>query len=130
MTRFNNQQKRRRGLSRLWHATRYSLQGLVATWRSEAAFRTEVLLGLVMLPAAWLLGRNLTEVLWLIGSVLLVLVAELLNSAIESLADHVSLEQHELIGRAKDMGSAAVFLTLLFCGGAWATLLLIRIVEV
>jgi len=130
MTRFNNQQKRRRGPSRLWYATRYSLYGLVAAWRNEAAFRTEVVLSLIMLPAAWWLGRNLSEVLWLIGAVLLVLVTELLNSAVESLADHVSLEQHELIGRAKDMGSAAVFLTLLFCGGVWATVLLSRIVEV
>ena len=123
---FQNSQKNRRGPSRLWHATRYSWRGLVATWRSEAAFRTEVVLSLVMLPASLLVGRNAAEVLWLMASVLLVLVAELLNSAVEALADHVSLAQHELIGRAKDMGSAAVFLTLLFCGGVWLTLLLLR----
>jgi diacylglycerol kinase (ATP) len=109
---------KRRGLSRIWHATRYSLSGLRAGWH-EPAFRQELLLGAVLLPAAWVLGRDWVETALLIAVLVLVLVVELLNTAVESVVDRVGTEWHELSKRAKDMGSAAVLLSLLLCGGVW-----------
>lgn len=113
-----NPQKTRKGLSRLLHAGRYSLQGLKAGW-AEAAFRQEALASVVLVPLAFLLGRNWVEVALLAGSVLLVLMVELLNTGIESCIDRIGPEWHELSGRAKDMGSAAVLLSLLLCAGVW-----------
>jgi diacylglycerol kinase (ATP) len=112
-------QKLRTGFSRMWHATGYSLAGLRAGW-GEAAFRLEAALSFVMLPLAFWLGRNWAEVALLAGSVLLVLVVELLNTAVEAAVDRVGPEWHALSKRAKDMGSAAVFLSLLLAGGIWA----------
>ena len=119
----NNPHKMRTGMSRVTHALGYSMQGLSAAVRFESAFRQEAALALVMLPAAFWLGRDWIEVALLVGSVLLVLVVELLNSAIEAVVDRVSLELHELAKRAKDYGSAAVLIALLWCGGIWATVL-------
>jgi diacylglycerol kinase (ATP) len=107
------------GLRRVLNALRYSQQGLRAAITHEAAFRQELALAVVMIPAAFFLGRTLTEVLLLVGSVVFVLVVELLNSAIEALADALSVETHPLLGRAKDLGSAAVMLMLLLTGGIW-----------
>lgn len=118
-----NPHKRRRGLERLRHALGYSLAGLQAAYRGEASFREEALLALVMLPAAFWLGRGWVETALLAGSVLLVLVVELLNSAIEAAVDRISLERDELARRAKDMGSAAVLLSLLLCGAIWSAAL-------
>jgi diacylglycerol kinase (ATP) len=117
----NNPHKGRTGLDRVVRAFGYSLQGMGTAMRVESAFRQEAALALVMLPAAFWLGRNWIEVALLAGSVLLVLIVELLNSAIEAVVDRVSFDLHELSRRAKDYGSAAVFFALLWCGGIWAT---------
>lgn len=118
-----NPHKGRTGLYRILRATRHSAQGLAAAWRHESAFRQELALALPMLPAALWLGTNWSERALLAGSVLLVLVVELLNSGIEAAIDRISLEHHELSGRAKDYGSAAVLLALLLCAGVWAAAL-------
>lgn len=107
------------GLRRVFNALRYSLQGLKAAIKYEAAFRQELALAILLIPAAFFLGRNTTEVFILIVSVVLVLVVELINSAIEALADALSVETHPLLGRAKDLGSAAVMLMLIFTGAVW-----------
>jgi len=113
-----NPQKSRRGLSRVWHATGYSLAGLRAGW-FETAFRQEVILALILLPVSFWLGRGWLERAMLIGTVVLVLVVELLNTGIETAIDRIGPEWHALSKRAKDMGSAAVLLSLLLCGGTW-----------
>ncbi|MBK9362136.1 MAG: diacylglycerol kinase [Rubrivivax sp.] len=118
-----NPHKGRTGLTRVLFATRHSAAGLAAAWRHESAFRQELLLALPMLLAALWLGTTWVERALLIGSVLLVLIVELLNSGIEAIVDRVSLDLHELSRRAKDYGSAAVMLSLLLCGGTWATAL-------
>ncbi len=108
-----------RGFRRLFAATSYSLAGLRAAWHNEEAFRQEALLCVVLIvPALWL-GQTAVQRVLLIGSCLLVLVVELLNSAIEAVVDRVGPEIHELSGRAKDMGSAAVLLSLLLAALAW-----------
>lgn len=115
----SNPQKQRRGLNRMWHAFGYSLAGLRAGW-GETAFRQEAIAALVMLPMASWLGRDWVETALLAGVVLLVLMVELLNTGIESAIDRIGPEWHDLSKRAKDMGSAAVLLSLLLCGGVWA----------
>ena len=117
--------KQRTGLNRLWHATGYSLAGLRAGWR-EKAFRQEVLLAAVLLPLACWLGRGWVETALLTASVVLVLITELLNSGIEAAIDRIGPELHDLSKRAKDMGSAAVLLSLLLCGAVWAAALFQR----
>ena len=111
-------QKRRSGPSRVWHATLFSLAGLRAGW-SETAFRLEACLAFVMLPLAFFVGRTWVEVALLAGTVLLVLVVELLNTAVVAAVDRFGPEWNALSKRAKDMGSAAVFLSLLLAGGTW-----------
>ena len=113
-----NPQKARKGLARVWHAGLYSLAGLRAGWR-EPAFRQEALLAIVLVPLSFWLGRNWVEVTVLAGSVLLVMIVELLNTGIETVVDRIGPEWHALSKRAKDMGSAAVLLSLLIAGGAW-----------
>ena len=95
---------------RLIGATAYSMQGLKACFQHEEAFRIEVIASVVLLPLALLIGDSAVERLLLIGSVVIVLIVELLNSAVEAAVDRVSEEHHELAGRAKDLGSAAVLL--------------------
>ena len=112
--------KKRRGLQRVWYATGYSLKGLRAGWH-EPAFRQELLLSLVLIPLALVIARQWLEAVALIGTVVLVMITELLNTAVESVVDRVGPDWHELSGRAKDMGSAAVLLSLLLCGGVWVT---------
>ena len=114
-----NPQKLRTGFDRLWHATGYSLAGLRAGW-SEAAFRLEACLAFVLVPLAFWVGRSWVEVALLAGSVLLLLIVELLNTAVEAAIDRIGPEWHALSKRAKDMGSAAVFLATLLAGGIWA----------
>jgi len=118
-------QKGRRGLTRLWHAARYSLDGLRTGWQ-QAAFRTEVLAAVVLLPAAVWLGRGWVEAGVLAGAVMLVLIVELLNSGIEAAIDRIGSDWHPLSKQAKDLGSAAVLLTLLLCGSLWAAALFHR----
>lgn len=113
-----NLQKTRKGLSRIFHAAGYSLQGLVAGW-SETAFRQEVVASAVMLPLAFIIGQDWVEVALLAGTVLLVMIVELLNTGIESCIDRIGPEWHDLSRRAKDMGSAAVLLSLLLCISTW-----------
>lgn len=117
--------RQRIGIVRLWHATGHALSGLRAAW-SEAAFRLEVLGALVLLPAALWLGRSWVEVALLAGSVLLVMVVELLNTAIEAAIDRIGPEWHPLSKRAKDLGSAAVLLSALLCGVIWLAALVHR----
>jgi diacylglycerol kinase (ATP) len=118
--------KGRVGLDRVLRATGYSIEGLKTAYRGESAFRQESFLAVVMLPAAFILGATWIEVAVLAGSVLLVLIVELLNSGIEAAIDRVSLDLHDLSKRAKDLASAAVFLSLLLCAGIWLTALLHR----
>ena len=114
-----NAQKSRRGLNRLWHATRYSIAGLRAGWE-QAAFRAEVFAAVLLLPGAFWIGEGWVETGLLAGSVLLVMIVELLNTGVELAIDRVGLDWHPLSKQAKDMGSAAVLLSLLLCGGLWA----------
>jgi diacylglycerol kinase (ATP) len=114
-----NPQQGRTGFNRVWHATGFSLAGLRAGWQ-EAAFRLEACLAFVLLPLAFFVGRSWVEVALLAGSVLIVMIVELLNTGIEAAIDRIGLERHPLSKRAKDMGSAAVFLSLLLAGGIWA----------
>lgn len=124
---FDNPHKRRHGLARLWHALRHSSDGLAAGW-AEKAFRLEAQLAIVLVPLAFWLGRSWMEVAVLVGSVVAVLVVELLNTAVESAIDRVGPQWHALSKRAKDLGSAAVLLALLFCGGVWVAALAARFV--
>lgn len=107
------------GIRRIIRATRFSAQGLAHAWQHEAAFRQELALAAVLAPAAFWLGQTVIERAMLIGVLLLMLIVELLNSAIEAAIDRHGSEQHELSGRAKDLGSAAVFLVLLLVGVVW-----------
>ena len=116
--------KGKTGLRRVWNALSYSLAGLKAAYLCEDAFRQEVILAALLIPVAFLLpvpwmGRGL-----MIASVLLVLVVELINSAIEAVVDRVSLENHRLAKRAKDIGSAAVLVTLILVLVVWACVLM------
>ena len=104
------------------HAAAYSIQGLAAAWH-ETAFRQEAMAAVVLLPLAFLVGQDWVEVTLLAGSVGLVLIVELLNTGIESCVDRIGPEWHELSKRAKDMGSAAVLLSLLMCAGIWLSAL-------
>jgi diacylglycerol kinase (ATP) len=115
----SNPHKGRTGMDRVIHATGYSMAGLSTAYRGESAFRQELWLALSMAPLAFWIGRGWVETALLIGSLLLVLIVELLNSGIETVIDRVSLELHELSKRAKDLASAAVFLSLLLCAGNW-----------
>ena len=117
-----NPQKSRRGLARVWHATLISVDGFRAGWR-EAAFRQEVACAIVMLPAAFWIGRNWVEVAILVSTVVLVLIVELLNSGIEAAIDRVGPEWHSFSKTAKDLGSAAVLLSILLCSGIWVAAL-------
>ena len=115
--------KGKRGLRRLLNATRYSIDGLVAAWRHESAFRQELLLAAVLVPVAILLPLAAVEKVLLIGSLLLVLIVELLNTAVEVAVDRDSLRIDPLAKRAKDYGSAAVMIVLLIAGMTWVTIL-------
>lgn len=108
------------GLQRIWRAAGYSWAGLRAAAQHEAAFRQELALGLPMLAVAWVLAPTRWHALALSASIVFVWVVELLNSAVEALADAVSAESHPLLGRAKDLGSAAVFMALGLCAATWA----------
>jgi len=114
-----NPHKGRTGIERIVRATGYSIEGLATAYRGESAFRQETWLAVLMLPLSFWLGRSWIEVALLAGSVMLVLIVELLNSGIESAIDRVSFEMHDLSKRAKDLASAAVFLSLLLCAGVW-----------
>ena len=115
--------KGKQGLVRLFNALGYSRDGLCAAWKNEAAFREEVLLAIVAIPLAVFLGETGVDRALLIGSVLLILIVEILNSGLEAVVDKASPEKHELAKRAKDMGSAAVLLSLVNAATIWACVL-------
>lgn len=123
MSKTHNPYKGRTGFDRIVRAAGYSAEGLRAAYRGESAFRQEFWLAAVMLPLAFWLGRGWVEVALLAGTVVLVLIVELLNSAVEATVDRVSFELHDLSKRAKDFGSAAVMLALLLAAGVWAAAL-------
>lgn len=114
------------GIRRIIRATRFSAQGLAQAWQHEAAFRQEVALIVVLIPAAIWLGRTGFERFILIVCCVFVLIVELLNSAIEAAIDRIGQEHHELSGRAKDLGSAAVFLSLSVVAATWGTVAYLR----
>jgi diacylglycerol kinase (ATP) len=113
-----NPQKQRTGLNRVVHAFGYSLSGLRAAW-FEKAFRQEAIAALVLIPSAFWLGKTWLETSMLVSVVFLVMVVELLNTGIESAIDRIGPEWHELAKRAKDIGSAAVLMSLVLCLGVW-----------
>ena len=120
-----NPQKARSGLNRIWHATGYSIAGLRAGW-NEKAFRQEALAAVVLVPLSFWLGHGWVEGALLAGSVVIVMIVELLNTGIETAIDRIGPEWHDLSKRAKDMGSAAVLLSLLLCIGIWSAAILQR----
>ncbi|MBT5484585.1 MAG: diacylglycerol kinase [Gammaproteobacteria bacterium] len=111
------------GIKRIISATHNSIKGFKACWQHEAAFRQEAYLCIILVPLGLILGENGIEKSLLVGVCLLVLVVEILNSGIEAVVDRISHEHHELSGRAKDMGSAAVFVSLVMVGIVWALVL-------
>jgi diacylglycerol kinase (ATP) len=111
------------GFRRLVNATFFSIAGLRAAWRNEAAFRQECVLAAVLTPTAFWVGQTAVERSLLIGTCWLVLVVELLNSAIEAVVDRVGTDHHKLSGRAKDLGSAAVFVSLALTALVWGLML-------
>lgn len=116
--------KSKTGLRRVWNALFYSIAGMRAAFAHEAAFRQEVVLAALLIPLAlWLPANGLGKAL-MIGSMLLVLIVELLNSAVEAAVDRISLENHQLAKRAKDIGSAAVMLALVNVAIVWVLVLL------
>lgn len=107
------------GISRVFKATGYSMQGLKAAWQGEAAFRQELMLAIIAIPFAFIVAQTILQFVFLLVITGLVVVVELLNSAIEAVVDKASPEFHELAGKAKDMGSAAVFIMLVLITIAW-----------
>ena len=119
---FNNIQKNRKGFSRVWHASKYSWSGIKDAWL-EPAFRLEVILFVISLPLAQLIGRSMMEKLLLISCIWFLMIVEVINSAIESAIDRVGLQYHELSRKAKDLGSASVLMTIIFCLIIWSSLI-------
>ena len=115
--------KGKTGLRRLLNALGYSVEGFKAAYKHEDAFRQEVRLAIILTPLAFYLGNSAIEIALMVARVLLVLIVELLNSAIEAVVDRVSIERHELAKRAKDIGSAAVFIALLVTVVVWCLIL-------
>ena len=115
--------KGKKGLVRLWNALGYSRDGIAAAWQTEAAFREEVLLAAIAIPLAFYLGKTGVDRALMVGSIILILIVEILNSAVEAVVDKASPEKHELAKRAKDMGSAAVLLSLMNAAVIWACVL-------
>jgi diacylglycerol kinase (ATP) len=119
----SNPHKGRTGLNRIIHAAGYSMAGLKAAYNGESAFRQETWLAVVLVPLAFGVGQTWIEVALLAGSVLIVMIVELLNSAIEAAIDRIGFEMHDLSARAKDIASAAVLLSLTLCAGIWGAAL-------
>lgn len=113
-----------KGLKRIINALFFSMKGFKAVWEHEEAFRQEFLLFLVCTPLAFWLGESKIEQILMVGTLVLVLIVELINSAVEAVVDRVGLENHELSGRAKDIGSASVFLSLVWAAATWIIILI------
>lgn len=118
--------KGKSGIRRLINATRYSWQGYKAAWKTEEAFRQEAILAMIMIPVAIFLPVELLEKLLMISTVALVVIVEIINSAIEATIDRFGNEIHPLSGKAKDLGSGAVLVALLLCAGVWLSILIHR----
>lgn len=116
-----------KGLLRFTHTIRYSINGLKVAWKYEESFRQECIIFLIMTPVAFFLGTELWEVITLIATLWFLLIVELLNSAIEAVVDRIGLERHELSKHAKDLGSAAVMLTIFLTLVVWGTIAYIRL---
>ncbi|MCL1113949.1 diacylglycerol kinase [Shewanella basaltis] len=112
------------GLKRVFRATGFSIKGLKSAWQNEAAFRQEAILAIIMLPIALIVDVSTTERILMVMTLLIVLIVELLNSAIEAVVDRVGDEIHPLSGQAKDIASAAVFISLALCAITWAIVLI------
>lgn len=110
------------GLARLIDATGYSIKGIRACWQNEAAFRQEVVLVIVLLPLSFQVAKSIEQWLLLVMPLFLLLIVELLNSAIENVVDRIGQELHKLSGQAKDMGSAAVLICLVLTGTSWVAI--------
>lgn len=126
MEKQHNEMKGRTGLRRLRNAVRYSLDGYRAAWRDEEAFRQIVILLAAGIPLAFLLGRNWAETVLLVLPLVLCVIVELFNTAVENVVDRISLDMHPLSKKAKDMGSAAQFTAQLFLAFVWGGYLLVR----
>lgn len=118
----------KKGLARIVDAFGYSMKGFSAVWRFEAAFRQEVVLAAILFPSAFWLASDHIELILLLASVVWVLMAELANSSVEAVVDRTGLEQHELSGRAKDIGSALVLVSLVLLGLVWGIIAYQRLV--
>ncbi len=114
---------------RLFNAARYSVKGYVAAWKNERAFREETVALIVIIPLALWLGNGALQKALLIASWLLVMTAELLNSAVEAVVDRIGSEYHELSGRAKDLGSAAVLTALFIAALIWGAVIVLRCID-
>ena len=117
------------GLRRIISAAKYSAKGIKFAWKHEAAFRQEIFLGIFMIPAGFWLGGNAVEQSLLVGTCLIVLIIEILNTGIEAVVDRVGDEYHKLAGSAKDLGSAAVLLTLILTLVIWGLILSERYIQ-
>ena len=113
-----------KGFKRFTNSILFSIAGLKATWQHEEAFRQEVIILVVILPIVYMLDHSVVEKILLIGSVVLILIVELINSAIEAIVDRVGTEHHVLSGRAKDIGSAAVMVSILLSIAIWLIILI------
>ncbi len=111
------------GITRIIHACHYSWLGLKAAWKHEAAFRQELLLAIVLLPLSFILGQSASQIALMVMSIFLVLLIELINSALEAVVDRFGGEHHKLSGRAKDIGSAAVAVAILNALIVWGVIL-------
>lgn len=111
-------------IKRIVDATRFSCKGLVYAWQNEQAFRQEVIAGIVLIPLALILGDTVVEQVLMLMAGVLVLIAEIINSAIEAVVDRVGVEHHPLAGHAKDLGSAAVFVSMILMAVTWLLLLI------
>ena len=120
------QGEKKTGFAHLVQATGYSLKGLRVAW-GETAFRQELGFAVVLIPLAFVVGKTLVETALLIATLLIVLIAELVNSAIEVIVDRIGPERHELSGQAKDLGSAAVMIALILVPTVWTLVLLARL---
>ncbi|SEG43926.1 diacylglycerol kinase [Vibrio hangzhouensis] len=118
-----NEMQKNTGIKRIILATKYSWLGLVAAWKNEAAFRQEVVALIIAIVVALTLDVSLLHKVLLVGSVVFVMIVELMNSAVEAVVDRIGLERHELSGRAKDLGSAAVLLAIALATMVWAGIL-------
>lgn len=117
-----NEPQPNKGIKRIYKAFIYSLDGFKACFRTEESFRQEIYIAVILIPLAFWVGKGPVEHCLLVGSILLVMIVEILNSAIERVVDRISTEKHDLSKEAKDMGSAAVFIMVVLAAFTWVTI--------